>query len=94
MKPDGAAAPLAAHEEWRCVPSFPKKGHGTWQARDTHPRAQLTASDVLAIRLAYAANKPGKYVKRGTREGLAKKYGVKVSLIKDIVQGRCWAGVA
>jgi hypothetical protein len=50
---------------------------------------------VREIKAIYtSARQPGRRgVKRGTRQALAARFGVKVSLIKDIVVGRSWAGV-
>jgi hypothetical protein len=67
---------------------------GTWPGLDRHYRAQLTLDQVREIKAIYAAaRQPGRRIKRGTRQALAARFGVKVSLIKDIVVGRSWVGV-
>lgn len=71
-----------------------KDRHGTVQRLDQHPRAKLSVADVQRIKREYAAAKAGRvYVKRGTRERLARELGVAVSLIKDVVNGRSWGSV-
>lgn len=66
-----------------------RRRHGTILAREAHPRAQLTEEQVAEIKRVYA-EKCATYIKRGTRQRLAEKFGVKVSLIKDIVGNRSW----
>src|SRR5262245_53054360 len=70
-----------------------RKRHGTWPGLEQHPGAQLTLAQVREIKAVYTARQPGRYIKRGMREALAAKFGVKISLIKDIVAGRCWIDV-
>ena len=69
--------------------------HGTQQILELHPRAQLSNTEVRKIKTIYvqAKAKCRIRVKRGTRQQLADQFGVKVSLIKDIVAGRCWVQI-
>lgn len=50
---------------------------------EQHGRARLTEADVLEIRRIYAAGEMAQHP-------LAHRFGVSRSLIKDIVQGKCW----
>jgi len=69
------------------------KRHGTHQVLELHPRAQLSNEEVREIKRLYAAAQGRIRVKRGTRQRLAKQFGVKISLIKDIVADRSWKSV-
>ena len=71
------------------------KRHGTHQVLELHPRAQLTNEEVRKIKCLYAAaqSKAQVRVKRGVRQRLADQFGVKISLIKDIVAGRSWQSI-
>ena len=65
-----------------------RRRHGTDPIGERNPRARLTAEQVREIRATYA--NAGKYIKRGTRAALAKKFGVPVGSIKDVAYGRSW----
>lgn len=69
------------------------KLHGTWPVGEKHPRAGLTAEQVAAIREHCASVGAGRLrIPRGTRQKLAKQYGVSLHVIKDILGGRSWTG--
>lgn len=70
--------------------------HGTHLARDTHPRATMTSETVAAIRrehaeaLATRISQGKTQVPKGFRQTLAKRHGIKLSAVKDVIIGRCW----
>jgi hypothetical protein len=64
--------------------------HGTNSAGERNPTAILTYAAVAEIRRTYETSMGAKYVRRGTREALAKKHGVSISTIKDVVAGNSW----
>lgn len=66
------------------------KRHGTWPAREQHPRAGLTEESVQEIRAAHAAAMGMTRARRGTRPALAAKYGVSIHVIKDVLTNRSW----
>lgn len=59
-----------------------RRQHGTNQAGEKHPRARLTAANVIAIRHASIPY-----------DHLAKRYGVSRHTISDIKRGRRWASI-
>ncbi len=64
--------------------------HGTHLELDAHPRATITLDKVRAIRAAHAAEMGNCYVRRGFRGEMARKYGITVSAVKDILSNRSW----
>lgn len=68
--------------------------HGTSPVGEKNPRAVVTEAQVAEIRLIYAQSMGVKYVKRGTRENLATRFGVGLDVIKHIVAGNTWRRVA
>jgi hypothetical protein len=66
--------------------------HGRTRALEKHHNAKLTLRAVKEIRALYASKEPGKYIKRGTKAALAKKYGVSIAVIGDVACHRrdCW----
>jgi len=67
--------------------------HGTKLELENHPRATLTNQQVVEIIQMYKQNMGKKYIKRGMRKFIAEKYNVKISVIKDLIQGRAWSDV-
>jgi hypothetical protein len=67
--------------------------HGTKLELENHPRATLNNKQVKEIIEMYNQNMGEKYVKRGTRQMIAKKYNITVSAVKDIIHGRAWSAV-
>lgn len=67
--------------------------HGTSPVGERNPRALLTAMAVIDIRRTYVASMGAKYVRRGTREALAKKYGVSIGIVKAVISGDSWAHI-
>ena len=64
--------------------------HGTRLSGENHPRATVTREQVDEMRRQYAESMGAVYVKRGTRQRLAEKFGVTISVVKDVIGGRSW----
>lgn len=56
-------------------------------------RAKITEADVRIIRAAYAERRSGKYVKRGTCQALADRFGIDPEVIRRIADRKLWAHV-
>jgi hypothetical protein len=59
-----------------------KVAHGTHQAGERHPRAKLTAAEVLAIRASSKSHR-----------GLAREMGLGEATVRQIRSGRRWASL-
>lgn len=67
------------------------KRHGV-HAGEKHPRATITAANVAEIRRRRAL-RPKHFAGRGWRKQIALEFGISVSALSDILDGRRWAGV-
>lgn len=68
--------------------------HGTWPAGTKNGQAKLTEDQVKIIKFEYSiALTPKGPVRRGKRQELAHRFGVSVSLIRNIIAGNGWKHV-
>lgn len=69
-----------------------KRGHGTWQFGENHPRAKATEADVRRVkdRLDRAARLTNGRLARGEPSRIAMQEGVSIHLVYDLNRNRGW----